>query len=42
MSVQLTDNKCKLHVNCSVKIYSDDSDIQCQLRKLKLQIIKVS
>ena len=45
LSVQFTENECKLHVKCSVAIYSDvqcKDCFECQHGKIKLQIIKVS
>ena len=45
LSVQFTENECKLNVKCSVTIYSEvqcQDCFECQLGKLKLQIIKVS
>ena len=43
--VQFTEDECKLHVKCGVAIYSDvqcQDCFECQVGKLKLQIIKVS
>ena len=45
LSVQFTENECKLHVKCSVAVYSDahcQDCFVCRLGKLKLQIIKAS